>query len=209
MTTKALVCWSGGADSTLILHEMARVHGTPESPVRAVAITSSQVTARKHEKRARTRLLRTFLKQGLHVSLSEIHVEVVSGAGLEWHGLPQAVLWLYASQMLGPTEHLVLGYIKGDDWIADRAEFWAVFNALQKVGGRTGELWTPLRYIEKRGVLDGLKTRKLLDLTWWCEVPPKHKGNKPCGTCESCQRHEAALWRLEKHGAGYTTWTVD
>lgn len=208
-THKALVCWSGGCDSTLVLHEMARVYGTPSYPVRAVAITSDQVTARSGEKRARKRLLKTFHKQGLHIDFLEIHIESVTGDGMKHHGLPQAVLWLNASQMLRKTEHLVLGYIKGDCWIEYRAEFNTIFTNLQTISDRTGSLWTPLRYIQKPAVLADLKKRDLLDLTWWCESPKGRGGSKTCGDCASCQRHETALWRLAKHGAGYSTWSME
>ena len=91
---KALVCWSGGCDSTLLLHELARVHGTPSNPIRAISIVSTQVTAGKKEKGARDRLMRTFRKEGLHVELSELELRTLSGSGLEVHGLPQAILWL-------------------------------------------------------------------------------------------------------------------
>lgn len=207
--SRVLVCWSGGCDSTLLLHEAARVHGTPQSPVRAVAITCDQVTARAREKRARARLLREFRKQGLHVALTEIHIETVSGNGIATYGLPQAILWLYASQMLGSDEHLALGYVRGDDWTVHQREFLHVFDSLQRIGGRAGRLLFPLCYIEKRAVLGELSERKLLDLTWWCEIPPEHKGREPCGKCHSCQRHETALWQLERHGAGYAQWNVE
>jgi 7-cyano-7-deazaguanine synthase in queuosine biosynthesis len=74
---------------------------------------------------------------------------------------------------------------------------------LQWVGERTGSLWTPMLFMEKRGVIHQLMELKLLKLTWWCDVMPGHKGTKSCGTCHSCAAHETALWKLQHHGPGF------
>jgi 7-cyano-7-deazaguanine synthase in queuosine biosynthesis len=147
--------------------------------------------------------LKELKKRGLHIEHMKAEL-TIDGGGLMSYGLPQAVLWLVASQALYKKEYMALGYIKGDVWIEYRHEFTKVFKILQDVNGRTGTLWTPMEGMEKRGVLHQLKELELLDLVWWCEKPPKTKtGTKPCDECKSCQTHETALWKLETYGPGF------
>lgn len=205
--TKILVCWSGGCDSTLLLFHAARAYGTPKSPVRALSITSDQVSSGPREAAARKKILAEFKKRGLHVAHSEMSL-TCSGDGLNGKGLPQAVMWLVGTQFLLEDETYGLGYIKGDDWVAHKAEFEETFRLLQRVSDRTGSIWTPLSWTEKRGVIHQLRQHKLLKLTWWCEVPPRHKKATPCGDCHSCMTHETAVWKLDKFGPG-TMWAGD
>jgi 7-cyano-7-deazaguanine synthase in queuosine biosynthesis len=126
------------------------------------------------------------------------------------HGLPQAVMWLYGTQFLKEDETFGMGYIKGDDWLTNRDEFQKIFDGLQRISNRTGHLWTPLQYTEKRGVIHQLGELDLLKLTWWCEIPPRKKSAGTCGECASCQTHETAVWKLEKFGPDHhSMWTGD
>lgn len=201
--TQVLVCWSGGCDSTLLLHHAAQAYSTANEPVRAISITSDQVTSGKCEERARKCLLKSLNKKGLWIKHTEVSITTTKGDGLLHYGLPQAVMWLLASQTLRENESLALGYIRSDDWPQHVESFQSVFDALQKVSGRTGNLWLPLLHTQKRGVLHQLAELDLLDLCWWCECPPPGKARlKPCGTCPSCQKHAAGLRRLEHHGPG-------
>lgn len=206
--TEVLVCWSGGCDSTLLLHHAARLYGTPKNPVRSLSISSSQVTSAKREAAARKRILREFKKRGLHIDPMELELNVASGSpGLSHHGLPQAVMWLLATQALNETETLALGYIKGDDWLGHREAYQTVFDTLQKTSNRTGTLWTPLWGTEKRAVLHQLAELNLLHLTWWCDVPHNStKKTAPCGSCASCLTHRTAQWKLAEFGPPNHYW---
>ncbi|MGD9728630.1 MAG: hypothetical protein AB7V39_19920, partial [Nitrospiraceae bacterium] len=192
---------SGGCDSTLLLHHAARIYGTPQTPVRALSITASQVAAGKRESEARTKIIRELKRRGLHIIQEEISIDIRHGDGLKHHGLPQAVLWLYGSQLLNEDEVFGMGYVHGDDWLTLQTEFRQIFDSLQRIAGRSGTLWTPLQYTEKRGVIHQLRRLKLMDKVWWCEAPVKRRAG-PCGRCHSCQSHETAVWKLEKFGPG-------
>lgn len=202
---KVLVCWSGGCDSTLLLYHVAKQYGTAGSPVRAFALDSdSHLTAGRKEAQARKRILRELRKRGLNIELTEMSLTATAGSGLSDHGLPQAVMWLLASQALTDQETLAMGYVKGDDWLANIEHFQTVFNKLQTIAGRTGTLWLPLMFTEKRGVLHQLREMDLLELTWWCGAPDgRKKTQAPCGKCASCETHATALWKLGKFGPGH------
>lgn len=197
---KVLVCWSGGCDSTLLLHHAARLYGTERSPIRTFSLTCDQISSGPPEAKARQRILKALRRRGYNIEHTEMTLSTGDGPGLRHHGLPQAVLWLVATQALTVHETLALGYIRGDDWLGDAEGFRAVFDRLQKINGREGVLWTPLAGTEKCGVLHQLRELDLLDLTWWCELPAKRK---PCGECPSCQRHATGLWKLKRFGPGH------
>lgn len=198
-----LVCWSGGCDSTLLLHHTARLYGTPKSPVRALTIRSDQVGSDMREAAARQSLLKRFKKDGLHIEVNEVQIKTLQGNGLHSNGLPQAVLWLLATQALRDGDSLALGYVRGDDYAAEVEAFRSVFDTLQRVSHRTGALWLPLLSTEKRGVLHQLRELKLLDLCWWCEMRLGPKKKLPCGECASCETHEMGVLKLERFGPGF------
>lgn len=204
--SKVLVAFSGGCDSTLLLYHAARKYGTPSEPIRALSFTSDQVSSGARETAARIKILKEFKKRGLHVQQELIELSIKHGDGMLHHGLPQAVMWLYGAQYLQEAETYAIGYIKGDDWIAHQAEFRKIFDSLQKIGDRTGALWTPLQWTEKRGVIHQLGQLDLLKLTWWCGKAPKKRSAGPCGECHSCQTHETAVWKLERFGPDHMMW---
>ena len=205
--TKVLVSWSGGCDSTLLLYHACRKFGTPDEPIRALSITADQVTTEKHENAAREKLLKEFKKRGLHVEHEQVHISLKKGPGMRGGGLPQALMWLYGTQFLREDAWFALGYIKGDDWLYHRDDFAEVFKRLQSIGGRTGNLWTPLIWTEKRAVIRELEELELLTLTTWCDRlsrKSKAKNAEPCGECASCRTHDTAVWKLETYGPGET-----
>ena len=199
----SLVCWSGGADSTLVLYDLAEKSSAAE-PVNTVSFRVSQVGAEREQARARERILKEFKKRDYHVNSCEIDVKVTKGSGMDCHGLPQAAVWTLGIQVLGQEEDLYLGYIKGDDWTWNRAEYVRVFEAWQHISARTGNLFTPLGLTPKHHVLDRLEDARLLHLVWWCEClgrSPVNTGRvrtKPCGDCESCRTHETAMMVRER-----------
>ena len=203
---EVMVCWSGGCDSTLLLHHAARIYGTPSAPVRALSINSDQVTGAVKESQVRKRLMRKFKKMGLHIKQVELSITADKGIGMLNYGLSQAVMWLMGTQALEEKESLALGYIKGDDWPQHIEAFQSVFDTLQRVNSRTGNLWLPLIHTEKRGVLHQLRELELLDLTWWCGVPKRKRRKEPCGECKSCMTHETALWKLDTYGPPKHYW---
>lgn len=203
----SLVVWSGGADSTLVLYDLAR-QSSEDHPVRAVSFESDQVAGEKEQFYARNRVINALRKRGHHVRHGTIKIQSSGPFGFDCHGLPQATMWLYAAQCLREDEDLYFGYVKGDDWWCESARFTTMFEQAQAASGRTGGIYTPLRYIHKRTVLHRLQEAKLLDLVWWCGARPEGRKKarvEPCGKCSSCIAHETAVWQLENWGPGTVT----
>lgn len=223
-----LVCWSGGCDSTLVLYDLAKkakaMRDAPEpcyrcqpqakaswgdDTVRAITICHSQVGAEDEQRAARQATLAKFKEWGLTVDAFEIKVD--AGSSMEHLGLPQALIWLYASQCLRVEESLYSGYHRGDDFWIFSDKFRKVFKNLQEIGERTGSWLTPLETYAKREIIVKLKEANLYESTWWCDSPKKvtKKGSKiqeskPCGGCTPCITHNMALYEetyLEKINA--------
>lgn len=200
----ALVCWSGGCDSTLVLYDLAQ-KASPLDPVRAVSFDVSQTFMRKEQALARKRILAWMKKKGLHVDHFEIGLNtgIKGNYSLHSYGNPQAVLWLLATQALTKEEDLYMGFVRKDDWWGDYASWHLIFTTLQDVAGRAGKLRTPLCKTHKHNVVARLREIGLLDLTWWCgadDLLKNKRRREPCGYCNSCVDHETAVWQHERFG---------
>lgn len=205
-----LVLWSGGCDSTLMLHDLAlanhahsqvkprlagdKVLEAPySSPVRAISFSCHQIEGGgAASKKARTKIIGVLRKKGLTIDHTEVAVsyqgdaQMLCGNG----GCAQAPIWLvYAQLFLEVDEDLYLGYIRGDDIWHHKSELHWVFQYCQSVIGKTGKLYTPLEWDRKCDVQKRLAEIELLDLCWYCEM----KSDKPCGECPACVTHKAGL----------------
>lgn len=188
---KQLVLWSGGADSTLVLHDLLKVEG---NHVRAMTVIHPQLPAMHPQREART-LLKKKLPPFEHFEL-RIDIDRL-GAGA---GVSQAFLWLtMAAQVVEFDETFVTGHVRGDDFWHRRIEAVAAFHALahlrhlQPDGLRGSPTWEfPLEWVTKSEVLERLPA-ELLDLTWSCEGFK----TRPCGTCLPCTTRKVALYEKQ------------
>lgn len=191
----ALVVWSGGCDSTLVLHDLAKKQGN----VRALSIRHINVPAAKESDRARTRLLSRLQKKGLNIDHttidvnqceSDVQIEALDG------GCAQPVLWLaIAVGYLREKEDLYFGHHRGDDFWEFRSAFEAAFRALQKIRGGKGKIVYPLRAFHKADILKRLQALSLYRDCWYCENP---RDGKRCGRCRPCITHRTAIWQLQE-----------
>lgn len=194
----ALILWSGGCDSTLLLSTLVdRCLDIDNeiTEVRALAILHDQINARTEQKAARKNLLKVFKARGCNVRYTELTMKSRGNFCVEGGGCPQPVLWITnAMQYLGDEEDLYLGYIRGDDyWTYNTTINWA-FDYLQKVLGKRGSIKAPLELMRKSDVIRELKRRRLYSKVWYCENP---KNGRKCGKCEPCITHATALERIK------------
>lgn len=204
----SLVCWSGGLDSTLVLHRLAveQRDGAMYHPhgVRALTILHPQIAM--HEgaaAKARKSLAEKFRALGLTIGYVEITVkqDARSWRAEQFVGSsdnPQALLWLTtAVNYLERDESLHTGYIRGDDYWHNANRYQTAFDALQAVSGHTGQMFHPLEWDSKADVIRRAKELDLHDLCWWCEEPELKtvRGKvQACGKCKSCETHRIGEW---------------
>lgn len=219
----SLVVWSGGADSTLVLHDLAQ-YSSAKHPVRAVSFEHTNVAGAEEQYYARNRILKLLRGRGHHIRHTLVTVK--THGDFEFRGEnsdPQAVFWTLATQMLRDDEDLYYGYTKEASWWRG-GHFARMFTEFQQAASRRGCLYMPLGSMARPAVLHRLKEVGLLKLVWWCEsgtpgprpATGRKRAKRPCGKCESCKHHATALWQLKEHGPGFVNdpwnpawgWTV-
>lgn len=189
----SLVLWSGGADSTLMLHDLA----LREEGIRSIGVNYEYVAGNKRFAAARKALLAVFERKGLKIDHAEVEINTSTfhfqlGDG----GLIQPVVWLsFAQLMLRETEDLCVGYIKGDDIWHHRSELQSMFDDAQLMTGKSGKLRFPVEWEPKWKVIERLQKLELLSLCAWCES--SSDSTEACGICASCKTHNNALMWLE------------
>lgn len=208
----SLLCWSGGLDSSLVLHQIAveQRDGTKAHPhgIRALTIHHTQISmCGAAADKARKALAEKFRRSGLNINYLDVTVEQSAKSWRTENFLgscdnPQALLWLtVAANYLERDEDLYSGYIRTDDYWHSANRYQAAFEALQAVAGRTGRLVHPLEWETKADVIRSTKELQLHDLCWWCEksnLKPKRGTYAPCGVCKSCQTHATGEWFCER-----------
>lgn len=199
-----LLMWSGGCDSTLVLAEQLRL----KNPIRTIGVTHTNIHVGEHLKKVRSNIIEWAKKRGwkwphAEITLRNDHPENVDAYSSK-KGLFQPGMWLsVASQFLEEEEDLCISYIRGDDVWHYMSAIRQAFDGLQAVAKRNGKLWTPLEWISKDQVIQGLKMfRGLYSKVWWCETPVSDKkrgGIKRCGECTPCITHVTALFKIKKN----------
>ncbi len=188
---EALICWSGGRDSTLILHDLLALRTIK---VRTITITHSQVEGEKMQKIMRTAAKKKLVaKYGDFVS-DEVTIDS-SGAGIPSGGCVQPMLWIpLAALHLKAEEDLYLGYVRGDDVWHYRTQIYELFRQSQALLYKSGELVCPLEWITKKEIITELDRIDLLKSTWYCQTDRLDT----CGTCASCIINEMTMDYINK-----------
>lgn len=147
----SLVVWSGGADSTLVLRDLAQ-YSSAQHPVRAVSFEHNQITAAQEHQYARNRILKWLRDCGHHVRHAVVSIKVSGGFEFRTTGNPQAVIWTLAAQMLRDDEDLYFGYTKGESWWRG-GNLARTFTEHQRLANRRGCLYMPLASMDRPAVL--------------------------------------------------------
>ena len=201
MRDNVIVVWSGGADSTRLLHEWS-LKGSAANPVHAISITHNCIGydgQADRERESRAKIKDYLISIGRNIKFHEIEVRVPEcihniGSTMGF-GVHQANIWLgNIMPYLGDDNNkIVFGYIQGDDFFHYRHHVTNIIQQLSYISGSSAKVEYPLEWESKEDVLRYLYRNNLIDMVWWCEFP---EGNKPCGNCSSCHRHDQALYIL-------------
>lgn len=207
-----IVVWSGGADSTWVLHHYAGV-SSEDYPVRALSIASHPYLSKpfmKAQAVARNNYLALAKKRGYHIKYEKMTV----GGNWIWkkppdsfeHNTAQPLMWLSAlSQAVGDGDSVLMGYIRGDCFWHTRSEFEKAFKAICELKGVNATLKYPVEYDSKASVLLKLKKAKVPASCWFsCEDT---KDGTPCNECVCCDEIKAAKasWEYKKVGFHLST----
>jgi 7-cyano-7-deazaguanine synthase in queuosine biosynthesis len=212
MNKMSLLLWSGGLDSTLVLHNIAKEarDGTQyhANGIRALTINQSPYSMNERAASgARKSIAEKFRKDGLiinyiNVTIKQDHSGWRSEGFIGYCENPQALLWLtVAINYLGRDENLYTGYIRGDDYWHSSKDYNDAFSAIQRAEQRRGLLIHPLEWQSKVDVIKSAKDIGVYEICWWCEeerVKRVDRKFKPCGKCKSCLTHDAAEYIIAK-----------
>ena len=196
----AVVLFSGGCDSTLVLYQIAmnQLKQNVCGYVTAVSIEHDQVPAAKEQKRARELIKTEFLERQLPIEFIEVKIKHESGSIRNNYGLPQPPIWLSMSSLyVDKNDTVYLGYHDGDDYWHYKEHAEQAFKSFSKVQDKHDiKIEYPLEFQSKAEIITELKARGLYNLCWYCENPTIE--STVCGTCNSCKTHLTALWQIEK-----------
>lgn len=191
-----VVLWSGGYDSTALLHALAIKY--PDKRITALSFYVDRISNKKRDARARQRIKQIFKEQQINnVSFVECALKIrhVDNG----YGLGQPPIWLMGIGMAlyGSDKAICLGYIKEDDLWHYIQYFKEAFNGMKYIlDSSNSELFFPLEWTNKMKVLSYLKAAKLLEACSTCEYE-NDNATEPCHNCISCKKYEHALQELE------------
>ena len=186
-----VVLWSGGADSTFVLHQYAGV-SCEDYPVRAFSVCSHPYLS-KPFMRAQESSKRNYLKLAKRRKYHIRYERFLVGGNWSWgkiddsfgHSTEQTLVWVSSLvQALNHGDTVLLGYIRGDCFWHIRNKFEAAFRSLCDLKGVSVSLKYPVEYNYKSDILLKLKEEKVSDSCWFsCEDT---QDGKPCGVCSCC-----------------------
>ena len=217
----SLVCWSGGADSTLVLCDLLREQKKAKkrsrqertdglerkllnkeklsdvTDVRTISIRHMQLGANKEQFEARKRIREILRGRGLRFRRAEISFRHTGGFHVKPCGCTQAMVWLsVAMPYLRSGEKLYIGYVGGDSIWSYWSHLRQVFDSGASVLGLANvDLETPLFGVSKAEVMHRLRRARLVRATWTCENP---KDGRACGQCTPCRRRAVARYELRR-----------
>lgn len=216
MKKKLAVLWSGGCDSTVILHYLLNNKDIVENyEIRTFSfdINKPLDETESRDKQARKQILVEFEKRKLPTFNHTEHIlsqkEPVATIHTQNGGYSQQSVWACISPIyLYPDEDLYIGYIRGDDAVNNR-ELSDAFYTCQKTMGHTGLLYYPLSLFYKEEILNYLIKHNLRSLVNTCSwlhpltTPLIEKDYyklfpTPCWSCISCKKILQANLLLEK-----------
>jgi 7-cyano-7-deazaguanine synthase in queuosine biosynthesis len=204
----ALVLFSGGCDSTLLLHDLLKENSHNRgihSDIIALSINHDQIGANELNKIARTVFKFEMQRRELitdNCIFGEVDINGQSGAvvtSIGAYGLSQPIIWsMIAMLYIRDNDTIYFGYHYGDDFWLHKDTFEEAIQNVCKICNKHIKIEYPLKHLYKYEIIDSLKKRGLYDLCWYCERPTFE--NKPCGDCVPCRTHRTALWQLETFG---------
>lgn len=203
----AVVLFSGGCDSTLVLYnlamQMARGQNGDRQRIIALSINHDQIAAGPKLHYVREQIEHEFRKRELTSDINFIELSIKHNLtnGVTGHGgVTHPIIWLsIAAMYCRDKDSIYLGYHTGDDYWMYKHEAETAFLNMAKVMDKNQvTIEYPLRGYHKPEIITELKAKGLYDLCWYCESEANVLTTKPCGTCYPCKCHQTALLQIEK-----------
>lgn len=194
------VIWSGGADSTLLMVELAIVCKAKDMRLNTISVDMDYIHPDKiaTEKKYRKKLLK-FLKSCGVDNIRESSITIKQS--LKYYDkskvhirYPQQFLWGVIPLQLAPdNSDVFFGFIKEDEvWhCSKRQEFFSIFNEWHNLNLGFHD---PYEYFTKKNIYIQLYELGILKFIWTCENPTKV--NEPCGECVPCKHRRDTLFDL-------------
>jgi len=200
-----IVLWSGGADSTLLMLELATMCKVNNMPLHTLSVDIGYIQRTKHEleDKARKKILDILKEKGFDIKNSWVDVNQELEYFNPMHTqicLPQQFLWTMVGLQLVPkNSDIFFGYIKGDD-------FWMMMDKTEqilKISNDWLHLNTKFHYPyqcqPKSAIYERLHRVNMLQYIWTCEQPDEF--GEPCEICAPCRHRRDALFELAMLGA--------
>lgn len=193
LSNRTVVIWSGGADSTLILDQLAR-EASSTHPILAISISGhpqmpdAQFPA---EALAREAYLRHARSKGYHIQHETISLKNSEGLVVQGEAT-QAVVWFSAVMpYIGDKDRVYLGYIRGDDFWHWHEAYRRLFDTFCAFKGIQAALHFPLEWADKASVMRQLLLYGVPKSCYWtCENPQRSETSpgtfEPCTYCNKC-----------------------
>lgn len=199
-----IVLWSGGADSTWLLHHYAGA-SSEDHRVRALTIAKHHYLSKPFltaQGWAQLNYLALAKERGYHISHEKIEVDgdwTWGESSISFkHNPAQPLMWLSAlAQAMGDGDTVLMGYIRGDCFWHFRDKFEAAFRAICDLKGVKATLEYPIEYQYKADILRELNKERIPDSCWFtCEDT---QNGTPCGKCTNCEAISEAKrsWRYK------------
>lgn len=192
------VLFSGGADSTLLLFEVAKAAKSIGQKVTALSISTNNINRNQQrlEKTARAKILDSLKQKGYdNIEILEGKMNFDADGPVRYCGRAQDYMWMFAANFYLKKSDIFVGYI-GDDNHEIESQFKTIslFNAASAHGESGNILRMPYQTKSKYDIIRKLIDYDLYKLTWFCEFPTGI--DAPCGACTTCKNHEITLKSL-------------
>jgi len=196
-----IVIWSGGADSTCLMAELAILCKKHDLPLYTISADINWLHRGKvdAEKKARKRILGLLRKRGYDIRDNMVTTDVSADYEEDYNPRhPQQFLWEMIALQLAPANaDVFFGFIKEDEvWRKSEIRTY-ILNAFNTWHGLNIKFYDPYEYVSKTAIYERLKELGLFKYVWTCELP---ENGKPCGNCIPCTHRRAALFELAFHG---------
>lgn len=178
-----IVIWSGGCDSTALLHNLACKF--PDKTITAYS-TISYTGSRRTDRKCRERLKKKFEEEGItNINYKTVVCQVEQFS--QGSGLAQPCVWLSVlpGVLCGQAQLVCFGYIRGDDIWHYKESFKKIFDGMKELLHTDAELCFPLEWKDKQDILQYLDDHNLLDLCNCCEYADTYENG--CGSCKDCK----------------------
>lgn len=189
-----VVLWSGGMDSTALLHHYAGV-SSEDYPVTALTITKHPQLNKhfiKAQNAAQKRYLKFAKQKGYHIKHERMGYSGTFRYNGPHSGRSQPTVWLASLiQTLDDKDIVLMGYMRTGCFWHYRGYFVNAFNAMQKLKGVDAKLEFPFEWDNKAEIYARLHADKVPNNCWFsCE---ETKTSKACGTCDKCVSIKKAI----------------